>query len=273
MAVCIFCQQDRVLTAEHVFPKWMTNLFPRGTGFTVALADDESEKVIEFGGRKFNYTSRVVCGSCNSGWMSAIEGEACGLLTALIRGEQSELDLDDVILLGRWTTKTAIVSAHAGPRVHPVAWEHGQWLYQQQVPTGHTFLWLGTYGGRAVGPEQWKMLPRALELSLVEPPQTTFLAYSWTATFGKLLLKAVFLPPILWASTVAFSFQHAGSLVQIWPQPPDSVRFPLDHATSEEHLPALDLALGGVWMEVRGGDFRSKALYVGESDEKGNAPA
>src|SRR5712671_6639997 len=83
---CAFCQETANLTFEHIFSDWMNALFPgkklfqkigeSGTGLTPFIAKD------------LNLKAKVVCKSCNLGWMSKLENEhAKPAIADLIRGK------------------------------------------------------------------------------------------------------------------------------------------------------------------------------------------
>jgi hypothetical protein len=53
---------------------------------------------------------RVVCGGCNSGWMSALENAVKPMLTALITSQPRALTPDDLDVLARWVALKVMVA-------------------------------------------------------------------------------------------------------------------------------------------------------------------
>lgn len=57
---------------------------------------------------------RVVCISCNNGWMSQIEEEAKPILTPMIKGEVTILNREEQESLARWISLKVLICEHAG---------------------------------------------------------------------------------------------------------------------------------------------------------------
>jgi len=81
MRTCIFCGSTP-LTREHIFPKWIVEMFPAGEYSHGMGGTDTATQ--QWNKRNMDSTVRCVCGSCNGGWMSAIEVEAKQVLKHLI---------------------------------------------------------------------------------------------------------------------------------------------------------------------------------------------
>lgn len=88
---CAICQRDdRPLTREHVFARWLTQ----------RLGSAGDSRVIA-----------TVCADCNAGWMSGVEVSFRRLLTGTRNGP---IAAPDRVALARWFTKTAVLLADAG---------------------------------------------------------------------------------------------------------------------------------------------------------------
>ena len=70
MPKCAFCDHEGRLTAEHIISQWIEGLFP-GKG-NVKFHSEDGKGLIEktMTSDKIDYKARVVCESCNNGWMS-----------------------------------------------------------------------------------------------------------------------------------------------------------------------------------------------------------
>lgn len=111
---CIFCE-GAGLTKEHVFPKWARRLLTAepthvvkktaGLGSTALISNVDQRQ-----GYIFNRRLRVVCGNCNSGWMSQVESKGKDVLARLISGETiSILGKDDQAAISIWSClRTAV---------------------------------------------------------------------------------------------------------------------------------------------------------------------
>lgn len=112
---CLFCGGGPV-TKEHVFSSWLDRVLVGDPWVEVAAAVDGDGRVRgnpRVMGSKLNATARVVCRSCNSGWMSQLEGAVAPILAPLIRGEPATLLPNDLIQVGRWVAKTAMIDEYA----------------------------------------------------------------------------------------------------------------------------------------------------------------
>lgn len=86
MRECGFCLREATqLTGEHIFSDWMNKIFTEGWKRRFTLPDG---RVFNYGAADLNWKVKVVCGPCNSGWMSDIETDhAEPALTPLIVGK------------------------------------------------------------------------------------------------------------------------------------------------------------------------------------------
>jgi hypothetical protein len=113
---CLFCEADSPLSREHVWPRWIATLLPEGHRFssrgTVGRYDGQPRAKF---GEVFesvdscSWTARVVCDSCNSGWMSTLESAAQPILGPLLTGESEAIRGIDLTVAFRWAVKTAIM--------------------------------------------------------------------------------------------------------------------------------------------------------------------
>lgn len=113
MAKCIFCKRQRALTLEHVFPDWLRYLYPNGLVVTNQLTGAFQK---EWPSVAFQHKARIVCESCNSGWMSQLETSTRPLLTKLFNLEQILVGKDEQRLLSYWSQKTMLMLNQAIPK-------------------------------------------------------------------------------------------------------------------------------------------------------------
>lgn len=107
---CMFCAGPG-LTEEHIWPVWSHNLLLSITGrhpLNISHYVVGRKKEIETNTRKhrqgplINKRLRVVCGSCNGGWMGRLEERAKPILLPLIQGDVGELDAGNQEILAQW---------------------------------------------------------------------------------------------------------------------------------------------------------------------------
>src|SRR5882672_4728774 len=67
---CAFCPATAKMTAEHVWSDWMNALFP---GEKIFRNQTDLENEIVWSGSELDWTVKVVCEDCNTGWMSRME--------------------------------------------------------------------------------------------------------------------------------------------------------------------------------------------------------
>jgi hypothetical protein len=88
---CVFCGSPNP-TREHVLPDWLTEIgldMEPSTHHAGAL----NRLPREWSAPPYATTVRMVCGDCNSGWLSHLEAEAKPIIAPLIRGEGRRLPL------------------------------------------------------------------------------------------------------------------------------------------------------------------------------------
>ena len=107
--VCALCREPGKLTAEHVIPRWVNTLLkPKGP---VSIAR-ESEAALELG---HEVVTRRVCVTCNTGWLSRLEGDASRVLSGPILGERTVLSQKDQRTIASWVTKVHLLLDLAHP--------------------------------------------------------------------------------------------------------------------------------------------------------------
>lgn len=128
---CIYCENTRDFAREHIFPDWLSKVFPKRhrkrlhvLGRPERIAFWEEIKVIENGseaqGDPYDTVVYNVCGVCNNGWMSTLQTQAKTLVESLAKGMFWILSEADNKLLCRWVTMVSInLQCHARILVAP----------------------------------------------------------------------------------------------------------------------------------------------------------
>lgn len=119
--LCIFCERAAT-TGEHFWPKWMRPLL-RGHSFTHSIESslDASQKGSPFAentrrtrqGSPEHTKFKVVCSTCNNGWMNAVEKANRHYLTPLVKGERATLTAITRRSIAEWIYLKTLVLSHA----------------------------------------------------------------------------------------------------------------------------------------------------------------
>lgn len=109
---CVFCKSEKKLTLEHVFPEWLSRLYPDGLAVTNEITGEHGkywESAI------FQHKTRVVCKDCNEGWMSELELKVMPLITELFTLKRKVIDKYQQDDLAFWVQKTMLMINLATP--------------------------------------------------------------------------------------------------------------------------------------------------------------
>jgi hypothetical protein len=114
---CAFCPKTAKLTGEHVFSDWMNLVLP-GRKLWRRYQQDGSHREWQWPG--LHLKAKVVCGDCNSGWMSRLENRyAKPAMTDLILGKQSiPIPQSRANSIALFAFKTAVIFEHMSKHRH-----------------------------------------------------------------------------------------------------------------------------------------------------------
>jgi hypothetical protein len=119
MLECAFCSETANLSLEHIIPQWVEKLFP---GESKVKYNDGKGRTAEWKTDKIDWKARVVCSTCNSGWMSDLESQhAMPVLTPLITGKSLNIAITQEVArsIALFAFKTAVVMDHSQRRGNP----------------------------------------------------------------------------------------------------------------------------------------------------------
>jgi ribosomal protein L37E len=153
---CIYCGRTPV-TKEHIMSKWLREVWPPSAGDTSNLTyhyqienfdkkAKESHSKERRGGPFQFRTAKIVCASCNNGWMSRIDAAAKPLLQRMLNSEQMLLDRNHQTVLAAWLAKLTI-SNEFTTDLQTVSEEHRQYFKNKvECPNGWIVM-AGSYAG------------------------------------------------------------------------------------------------------------------------------
>ena len=107
---CLFCQEEKTLTLEHVLPNWLSTLYPQNT-MVINEFTGGSNKI--WPSKIFQHKAKVVCASCNNGWMSDLESKTEPIIKRMIKLERMLMDKNTQDTLAFWSQKTVLMSNQA----------------------------------------------------------------------------------------------------------------------------------------------------------------
>jgi len=268
-----------------VLPDWLTEI---GLDMepSVHQAGPLNRLPREWSARPFATTVKMVCGQCNSGWLSRLERAAKPIIAPLIHGEGRRLPYEDQALIAAWTCKTALVSLlvsseearASGYGVPPTEYTA---LYAQRdrvEPLPFSQYWIGSYTGDRRALSIW-VTPFVIEVigSSSQPDMPS--GYVMTLTLGRLLVQGVrFTEP-----TLQVDLATQWGFLDIWP-PTDTFPWPATGLADDETLDRLNQAktlvvlTDGIRLSpfkpatelpastLEGGDLTQLPLYCGKHE-------
>lgn len=148
--ICIFCQSESSSAGkgEHLFPEWLNTVFKDITNdpdighksyWERNSLNFESGEITEKSWRKqeiASETTKLVCNTCNTGWMQCLENRARPLLVPMIKGDQQSLNQIQQLTAATWVTKTVMVIESVINKGKKFRQEHRTILREEDRPPG-----------------------------------------------------------------------------------------------------------------------------------------
>lgn len=138
---CVFCGGDK-LTREHVFPDWISNLYGKKPGWNEF--SHNNEVVRKFPEKLFQHKAKIVCESCNSGWMSDLEDKVRPFLADMITSAKATVlnqEMQDD--LSFWVVKTMLMNNKASPGGSSIPESVYREVYESQSATDKFVVLIG----------------------------------------------------------------------------------------------------------------------------------
>src|SRR5437588_2354842 len=147
---CIFCGKPG-LTREHLWADWVKKYIPKdmknySSLFAVVHPTHSEPRRKEQSGDIRSRRLRVVCKSCNTGWMSRLQEKAKPYLLPLILGEVSAFDANTQSLLSSWIAMFVMVAEHLNPHTVTTLQEQRTHLFETgKALSANWKIWIGDY--------------------------------------------------------------------------------------------------------------------------------
>jgi hypothetical protein len=238
----MFCgKSGQGLSREHVVPNWIGKVLPGVGNFTHRLDIDGGSPKFAYSARDMDFKAKIVCMSCNNGWMSGIEDRVIPILTPLLNGEARELTSTEQRSVALWACKTAMVFAHAGGILPAGLKESCRWIYKHLTPSPGSHCWLGRFADvdTDLDLRTYKFHTVPIEMTRPSQPDVRHSALVWTAGIGQLAVINLTMPTGLGRSDVTVGGVPAEWLHPVWPNDDNNITWPPPLTLSEEHLRAI----------------------------------
>src|ERR1035441_9227231 len=189
---------------EHIIPNWlMDHLGVRDMTITPTVTEIASGRIVDFRQHAVSaFVAGTVCGLCNNGWMSRLEGDAKPILIRLIEDPHrlENLDLNQRALIARWTLKTAAMlnrsSAYSAPgnsMSRPVPDDHLKEIMDGRCPSGVAVVGCGYPSMKKLDWLQFgTWITPSNSISLLEEDRNR--SYKIALAFRDLVLAVVYYP-------------------------------------------------------------------------------
>jgi hypothetical protein len=228
---CAFCTRPAD-SPEHVFSDWMLALLPPKQRYICNERLVSRDKYIQYQKRKIKITAKMVCASCNNGWMSDLEGRLKPILKdALFDELPRSFDPTEIATIAAFAFKTLLLANHKDLKTTPFfsASERFRFRRDLRIPDG-VQIWMATrktVAGKYCG--FWKSVQGKTEKRF----RYGFANYICTWNFQNIVLQIVAtkwqdkrrrntVPPIVFPQN---EYWEEAS-VPIWPQPPAHIGWP-----------------------------------------------
>ena len=242
---CVFCQ-SKGMSKEHFWPNWVGPFLKKHkeNNFTSELYTGLGKNPMELKkkraqpGNLFTKKMRVVCKSCNNGWMSRLEAEAKPILLSILEGKSFRFDSSVQETLAKWIVMKVIVSEHSEEEkaVTPEA-DANEFFRTQKIPS-YFRIFIGYHNSSSDSAYIRHSMTLAVSRSGPNPPLAGRYGNTQSISFllGPLCVHVL-------ASRIEgvdlggfFTFT---TLRQIWPRETNSFNWPVETVTTPEILKSV----------------------------------
>jgi hypothetical protein len=160
---CIFCQNTRKMSGEHVWGSWTKEYVARTSNkhnhanvYVPRPGEPDQPQVRIRAGDPMDSKVNVVCESCNTSWLSEIQNRAKPLLLPLFNGESCVLTEGEQVLVSAWIAMATMTGEHLSADKSRIAIPQSDrdWLMNRQTTPKDWRIWIGRYE-RKNWPTQW----------------------------------------------------------------------------------------------------------------------
>ncbi len=261
---CVLCDAQAE-SNEHILPKWMRALpavaaVSKGLTGTKRHLYVSEAKVLREGFSVFQpelrtrpasatlMTVKVLCVKCNSGMLSGRERRIKATLSAVIEGQQTKVHEEHLVRIAAWATKTSMMFEFDDPKTAAFSREQRYALRSQEKPPHDTDVWLGRWDGAPdlvlmhSGGIVGEVSREDAVAALLNPPVGENLQRIGVTRLvaGSLALFVASTAPTTARNELAQMLPAVSDAwVQIWPNPPEYLNWPLKAGVNDGDLNSL----------------------------------
>lgn len=150
MRQCLFCLNP-ANSKEHVWANWLRAYVPRTqinhieTLVELDVTGEEQVTPIRKSGDPRSRKLKIVCTTCNNGWMSQVQDKAKPYLVRLIAGEKCELPRQARSALARWAALFVTVQEQIHPDLASISAEDREWIRTRPTAPHNWSVWMGRF--------------------------------------------------------------------------------------------------------------------------------
>lgn len=265
--ICIYCGRNGSLSREHVFPDWMNDVLATKTDVSFDMIE---QNLVKDGVHRETRKSRghvrqkIVCESCNNGWLSRIDNDSKKIVSALIKDEKNQIiGLSEATLVTSLSAKMAINSDFMVPNDSAISEACRTAFYANRTPSDFWHIWIGRHKGAKFS----RTIDR-FSLRISDDPETVYPIRKNTASFlfglDRLFVYAFYGKWQSFASHID-RLVDDNCLIKIFPFDGVDRRWSDIEPASDEQLESLRFFLGEIARKnTRGKELpRSHTLAVG----------
>lgn len=143
------------MSKEHIFADWLQEIFPRAATDThtqgvlrwTREAGETEPEISHRQGHSGTRKARVVCETCNNGWLSGVENRIKPILLPMIRAHRLTVTPRMQEALAFWAVKTALVAEKIAPDRMVTPDSVYKFVYEKKiVPAGYS-VYIAPYAG------------------------------------------------------------------------------------------------------------------------------
>jgi hypothetical protein len=145
MRQCAFCPSTASLTGEHLRSDWVNKLLEGRTHRYDIYQRSYGTSPTQWTGKRFDVKAKVVCGDCNSGWMSRVDNDAKYCLQDIILYDCKVCILPEGLeAIAAYTMKSAFVGDYITRHREPFFDQQTRQRFaQSRRPLEEAHMWMG----------------------------------------------------------------------------------------------------------------------------------
>jgi hypothetical protein len=269
------------MTAEHIWPSWFRKYVPRELTSPKKALHTTGRSWIDANGQRHSTLTtqgklarsgeiadqklRIVCGTCNGGWMSRLQNAAKPILAPCIKGDWSKpMNDEEQAIIAAWATMFTMVLERADPNTIATSQTDRTALMQSSKALPDWWIFVGRSGGLKA-----KFLHRAVGIegpgwSQADHPDTHN-THVTTFVAGALLLQTLSSQVRFFSNPAKFAAQpyvNAMGFAQIWPPQSSTVGRPPRLSTDQDFV----LTASVLPLKLFGPSSLDEAIALGRFD-------